>query len=256
MELETKEVSVTLSRKEIVKQASLQVRDNAFVGLLGPNGSGKTTLLKSIYRVLKPSSGVVYIDGADIRTLSHRETAKRMGVVSQFNNLSFDFTVEEMVLMGRAPHKRAFDRDTEEDYRIAEDALRRVDMLDFRDRSFITLSGGEKQRIILARALAQQVEMLILDEPTNHLDIKYRIQIMDVVKSMGVGVLAALHDLNLTLMYCSYVYVLKDGRIVAHGNTEEVITEQLIRDVYEVDCSVSRHPVSGKLNVTFFSTLS
>ena len=131
-----------------------------------------------------------------------------------------------------------------------------MDMLDFRDRSFITLSGGEKQRIILARALAQQVEMLILDEPTNHLDIKYQIQIMDVVKSMGVGVLAALHDLNLTLMYCSYVYVLKDGRIVAHGNTEEVITEQLIRDVYEVDCSVSRHPVSGKLNVTFFSTLS
>ena len=256
MELETREVAVALSRKEIVKQASLQVRDNAFVGLLGPNGSGKTTLLKSIYRVLKPSGGVVYIDGADIRTMSHRETAKRMGVVSQFNNLSFDFTVEEMVLMGRAPHKRAFDRDTEEDYRIAEDALRRVDMLDFRDRSFITLSGGEKQRIILARALAQQVEMLILDEPTNHLDIKYQIQIMDVVKSMGVGVLAALHDLNLTLMYCSYVYVLKDGRIVAHGNTEEVITEQLIRDVYEVDCSVSRHPVSGKLNVTFFSTLS
>ena len=128
-------------------------------------------------------------------------------------------------------------------------------MLDFRDRSFTTLSGGEKQRIILARALAQQVEMLILDEPTNHLDIKYQIQIMDVVKSMGVGVLAALHDLNLTLMYCSYVYVLKDGRIVAHGSTEEVITEQLIREVYEVDCSVERHPKSGKLHVTFFSQI-
>ena len=255
MELETRQVSVTLSRKEIVKQVSLQVKDGSFVGLLGPNGSGKTTLLKSIYRVLKPSHGAVLIDGRDINALSYRETAKRMGVVSQFNNLSFDFTVEEMVLMGRAPRKRAFDRDTEEDYLIAEDALRRVEMLDFRDRSFLTLSGGEKQRIILARALAQQVEMLILDEPTNHLDIKYQIQIMDVVKSLGIGVLAALHDLNLTLMYCNYVYVLKDGRIVAHGPTESVITEDLIRNVYEVECSVARHPVTGKLNVTFFSRI-
>ena len=253
MELETRQVSVTLSRKEIVKQASLQVKQREFVALLGPNGSGKTTLLKSIYRVLKPSHGAILIDGGDINSLSHRETARRMGVVSQFNNLNFDFTVEEMVLMGRAPHKKAFDRDTEEDYRIVEDALRRVEMLDFRDRSFLTLSGGEKQRIILARALAQQVEMLILDEPTNPLDIKYQIQIMDVVKSLGVGVLAALHDLNLTLMYCTYVYVLKDGRIVAYGPTEDVITEQLIRDVYEVECSVARHPVTGKLNVTFFS---
>ena len=255
MELETRQVSVTLSRKEIVKQASLQVREGQFVGLLGPNGSGKTTLLKSIYRVLKPSHGAVLIDGDDINALSHRETARRMGVVSQFNNLNFDFTVEEMVLMGRAPHKKAFDPDTEEDYRIAEEALRRVEMLPFRDRSFQTLSGGEKQRIILARALAQQVEMLILDEPTNHLDIKYQIQIMDVVKSLGVGVLSALHDLNLTLMYCEYVYVLKDGRIVAHGPTEDVITEQLIRDVYEVECAVARHPRSGQLHVTFFSKL-
>ena len=253
MKLETRNVSINLSKKDIVKEVSVHIGEREFVGLLGPNGSGKTTLLKSIYRVLKPSAGVVMIDGEDIRHFSHRDTARRMGVVSQFNNLNFDFSVEEMVLMGRAPHKAAFDRDTEEDYRIAEDALRRVDMLEFKDRSFMTLSGGEKQRIILARALAQQVEMLILDEPTNHLDIKYQIQIMDVVKSLGVGVLAALHDLNLTLMYCTFVYVLKDGRIVASGKTEDVITEQLIREVYEVDCSVERHPKSGKLHVTFFS---
>lgn len=253
MNIEVRDVTVTLSRKDIVQDVSLKVQEKAFVGLLGPNGSGKTTLLKSIYRVLKPASGVILMDGEDMKTLTYRESARRMGVVSQFNNLSFDFTAMEMVLMGRSPHKRALDRDTEEDYRIAEDALRRVDMLSFRDRSFLTLSGGEKQRIILARALAQQVEMLILDEPTNHLDIKYQIQIMDVVKSLGVGVLAALHDLNLTLMYCTYVYVLKDGRIVAHGPTEEVITEQLIRDVYEVDCAVIRDPRSNKLNVTFYS---
>ena len=255
MKLETKDVVVTLSRKDIVKKVSLQVKNNEFVGLLGPNGSGKTTLLKSIYRVLKPSAGYIYMDDTDISQISIKETAKRMGVVSQFNNLAFDFTVEEMVLMGRAPHKKAFSQDTEEDYRIARQALEKVNMTDFKDRSFMTLSGGEKQRIILARALAQEVDMLVLDEPTNHLDIKYQIQIMDVVKSLGVGVLAALHDLNLTLMYCNYVYVLKDGKIIAHGPTEEVITEKLIRDVYEVDCSVERHPKSGKLHVTFFSNL-
>ena len=141
MKLETKEVVVTLSRKDIVKKVSLQVKNNDFVGLLGPNGSGKTTLLKSIYRVLKPSAGYIYLDDADIRMLDYRQTAKRMGVVSQFNNLAFDFTVEDMVLMGRAPHKKAFEKDTEEDYAIAHEALRKVDMMDFKDRSFLTLSG-------------------------------------------------------------------------------------------------------------------
>ncbi|MBQ1466223.1 MAG: ABC transporter ATP-binding protein [Eubacteriaceae bacterium] len=255
MKLSANSVTVTLSRKDIVKQVSVQVADGQFVGLLGPNGSGKTTLLKSIYRVLKPSAGIVTLDGTDIREMSYRESSKRMGVVSQFTNMSFDFTVEEIVLMGRAPHKKAFSQDTEEDYLIAEEALRKVDMLDFRDRMFMTLSGGEKQRILLARTLAQQVDILILDEPTNHLDIKYQIQIMDVVKSLGKGVLSALHDLNLTLMYCSYVYVLKNGRIVAHGPTEEVITKDLIRDVYEVDCEVERDSRSGKMRVTFYSMI-
>lgn len=253
MNLNARDVSVTLSGHEIVKQVTLQVRDRRFVGLLGPNGSGKTTLLKSIYRVLKPSAGVVTLDDMDIQKMAYRDTARRMGVISQFNVMNFDFTVEEIVLMGRAPHKTAFSKDTEEDYRLVEEALRRVDMLDFRDRNYNTLSGGEKQRILLARTLAQQVELLILDEPTNHLDIKYQIQIMDVVKSLGVGVLAALHDLNLTLLYCDYVYVLKEGRIVAHGETEQVVTEQLIREVYEVDCAVQRHPKNGRLYVTFFS---
>lgn len=255
MKLSADSVTVTLSRKDIVKQVSVQVADGQFVGLLGPNGSGKTTLLKSIYRVLKPSAGIVTLDGTDIREMSYRESSKRMGVVSQFTNMSFDFTVEEIVLMGRAPHKKAFSQDTEEDYLIAEEALRKVDMLDFRDRMFMTLSGGEKQRILLARTLAQQVDILILDEPTNHLDIKYQIQIMDVVKSLGKGVLSALHDLNLTLMYCSYVYVLKNGRIAAHGPTEEVITKDLIRDVYEVDCEVERDSRSGKMRVTFYSMI-
>lgn len=253
MNLKTKEIEIVLSKKEIVKKVSIQVKENEFVGLLGPNGSGKTTLLKSIYRVLKPQAGLVLLDGEDMSKMSYRDTARRLGVVSQFTNMSFDFSVEEVVLMGRAPHKRALSQDTAEDFRILEDALRTVDMLDFRNRSFQTLSGGEKQRILLARTLAQQVQLLVLDEPTNHLDIKYQIQIMDVVKSLGIGVLAALHDLNLTLMYCTYVYVLKDGKIVADGHPEDIITSELIKEVYEVDCEVVRHPATGKLYVVYFS---
>lgn len=255
MELKAKDVVVRLSGRDIVKQASVQVSDHMFVGLLGPNGSGKTTLLKSIYRVLKPAAGLICLDDTEISRLSPRETAKRMGVVSQFTSMSFDFSVEEIVLMGRSPHKKAMSKDTAEDFRIVEDALRRVNMLDFRDRSFLTLSGGEKQRILLARTLAQQVNMMILDEPTNHLDIKYQIQIMDVVKSLNIGVLAALHDLNLTLMYCDYVYVLKEGSVVAHGRPDDIITPELIRQVYEVECDVTRHPKTGKLNVVYYSTI-
>lgn len=253
MDLNVKDVVVRLSNRDIVKQASVQVKGKQFVGLLGPNGSGKTTLLKSIYRVLKPAAGMITVDDTELNRMSHRETAKRMGVVSQFTNMSFDFSVEEIVLMGRSPHKTALSKDTPEDFRIVEEALRRVDMLDFRDRSFLTLSGGEKQRILLARTLAQQVEMLILDEPTNHLDIKYQIQIMDLVKSLNVGVLAALHDMNLTLMYCDYVYVLKDGAVVTHGRPDDIITPELIREVYEVECDVMRHPKTGKLNVVYYS---
>ena len=253
MKLNASEVDVELSGRQIVKKASLEVADGEFVGLIGPNGSGKTTLLKSIYRVLKPSGGVVLLDGRDMRQMSYRESARQLGVVSQFTNTSFDFSVEDVVLLGRAPHKSTFSRDTAEDMRAVEDALKRVDMLAFRKRSFLTLSGGEKQRILLARALAQQVRMLVLDEPTNHLDIKYQLQIMDVVKSLGVGVLAALHDINLTLMYCTSIYVLKDGEVRAHGRPEEVITRELIRGVYDVDCDVHKDARTGRLYVTYYS---
>ncbi len=256
MKLETKDVNVSINNKEIVRHASLLVKEGEFVGLIGPNGSGKTTLLKSIYRMLKPSGGVILLDGKDMREMSNKESAREMGVVSQFTNLSFDVSVEEMVMMGRVPHKNAFSRDTDEDYMIVEEALKKVDMLDFRDRSFLTLSGGEKQRILLARALAQQVRILLLDEPTNHLDITYQLQIMDVVQSLGTGVLAAMHDLNLTLMYCTYVYVLKNGEIVAHGRPEKVITAELIGSVYDVDCEIMESPKNGKLHVVYYSGLS
>ncbi|NCB62398.1 MAG: ABC transporter ATP-binding protein [Clostridia bacterium] len=238
MDVEAKALEAVLGGTPILKGVELHAGQRELVGLIGPNGSGKSTLLKSVYRVLKPSGGVVLLDGKSLDTYSHRESAQRMAVVAQHNYYNFDFSVEDVVLMGRAPHKRALERDSAEDFRLVTKALETVGMLPFRQRSFSTLSGGEQQRVILARALAQNTPCLILDEPTNHLDIKYQLELMDIVKGLDRTVLSAIHDLNIAAMYCDRLYVLKAGRIVAEGTPSEVLTEKLIREVYEVEAEV------------------
>jgi iron complex transport system ATP-binding protein len=184
--------------------------------------------------------------------LMRRKVGRRMGVVQQETNTEFEFTVREMVLMGRSPHKGMFDRDSEEDFRIVEEALERVDMLPFAGRSFPTLSGGEKQRVLIARALAQQARFLVLDEPTNHLDIRYQLEMLDLVKGLSVTTLAALHDLNLAAYYCDRLYMLHSGEVVASGAPQEVLHPGLIRTVYGVGSEVRVHPLTGKPHITFF----
>ncbi len=251
MELRTEKVCISIGNKEIVKNVSIAVNTGKIVGLFGPNGSGKSTLLKGIYRTLKLNKGEVYVDGKNLKTFSSRQIAKMLAVVTQFTTLNFDFSVEEMVLMGRSPHKGAFERDKEEDFKIVRDCLKTVDMEAFADRKFLTLSGGEKQRILLARALAQNTELLILDEPTNHLDIKYQLQTMNIIKNLNKGVLLALHDLRLAFLYCDEVYIMKDGEVVCHGAPKEVITEDMIRKVYEVESKVYENPITGQMDVVF-----
>ena len=182
---------------DILRGVSLEVEPNEFVGIIGPNGSGKSTLLKCIYRVLKPQAGIVKLDGTDIRELSYKKSAQSIAVLAQHNYYNFEFSVQDVVLMGRSPHKRAMERDNAQDYAIVAQALETVGMADMAKRSFSTLSGGEQQRVILARALAQQTPCLILDEPTNHLDITYQLELMDIVQGLGRTVVAAIHDLNI-----------------------------------------------------------
>ena len=171
-------------------------------------------------------------------------------MVAQHNYYNFDFTVQDVVLMGRAPHKRALDRDTAEDYALVREALETVGMSAFAERSFSSLSGGEQQRVILARALAQQTPCLILDEPTNHLDIKYQLQLMDIVKALDRTVIAAIHDLNIAAMYCDRLYAVQDGLIVAAGTPDEVLTPERIRTLYEVDAEVMRDR-TGLLHILY-----
>ncbi|MDM5232830.1 ABC transporter ATP-binding protein [Lysinibacillus pakistanensis] len=253
MNLSAEHISVTLSGVDIVKDISLHVENGQFVGLIGPNGCGKSTLLKSIYKVIKPQKGFVFLGHKDVLNSSTRMISKEMGVVGQFNELSFDFTVHEMVMMGRTPHKHLMESDNRKDYQIVADALNKVNLSEYADRSYLTLSGGEKQRVILARAIAQQPQFLILDEPTNHLDIKYQLQILKVVKSLNIGVLAALHDLTMATTYCDILYVIKQGQIMASGKPEEILTKELIEMVYEIDCEVYSNPITGDMAITYIT---
>lgn len=240
MQLQVRDLQISLSGQKILKGISAQMPMKRFIGIIGPNGSGKSTLLKCIYRVLKPDCGAVYLDGKELSKFSYRESAKKMAVVAQHNYYNFDFSVQDVVLMGRSPHKRSMERDNTQDYEIVAQSLAQVGMQDFSSRSFSTLSGGEQQRVILARALAQQTPCLILDEPTNHLDIKYQLQLMDIVKGLGRTILSAIHDLNIALMYCDFIYVVKDGRVVAQGEPAQVLTRELIQDVYQVQAEIIR----------------
>ena len=238
MRIETNVLVMVLDGNEILKHMQIEISDGEFVGVIGPNGSGKSTLLKCIYRVLRQTSGAVLLNGRNLQSYRVKESAREIAVVAQHNYYNFDFSVTDVVMMGRAPHKKALERDTREDFEIVEEALKKVEMLSFRDRSFSTLSGGEQQRVLLARALAQKTKCLILDEPTNHLDIKYQLQLMDIVSSLDLTVISAIHDLNIAAMYCDKVFAVKNGTVIAYGDPNDILTREFIKKVYEVDADL------------------
>jgi iron complex transport system ATP-binding protein len=245
MSLELKGLSVDIGARRIVHQVDITVPSGRFVGLLGPNGSGKSTILKAIYRVRRPASGRVLLDGADLLAMPPKNAARRVAVVAQETTVEFDFTVFEMVMIGRTPHKKAFARDDDTDRAAAIAAIERVDCGHLVSRSFSTLSGGEKQRVLIARALTQGADHLILDEPTNHLDIRYQVEVLELVAGLNVTVLAALHDLSLAALFCDTVYLLAGGRIVAGGHPRTVITAETVSHAYGADVLIVDHPETG-----------
>ncbi|GAA4548315.1 ABC transporter ATP-binding protein [Amycolatopsis samaneae] len=245
MDILAEDLTVTVAGRRLVDDLRLRVPEGAVVGLVGPNGCGKSTTLRCVYRALRPSAGVVRIGGDDVWALSARDSARRVAALPQEQHMEFDFTAAEVVAMARSPHKGAFERDTEADHEFCVRALRQVGVAHLAERGYLTLSGGERQRVLVARALAQQPKVLVLDEPTNHLDIRYQLEILALVREIGVTALVALHDLNLAAATCDVLYVLDGGRVVAEGTPREVLTPELIAATFGVRAHLVPHPVSG-----------
>ncbi len=235
----------------IVDGITLAIEQGKVLGLLGPNGSGKSSLLRLICRVRKVRSGVIRLGDQDVAQLSRSEIARRIGFVEQQSTTETPLTVADVVRLGRTPHRGVLSAWNSDDDDAVEIALQRVDMTSRANQLWQTLSGGERQRVHIARALAQAPSELLLDEPTNHLDIQHQLDILSLVSRLDLTCIVALHDLNLAAMFCDSLVVLQDGKVVASGAPEDVLTEDLIGAVFGVRAHVERSPVHGRCNIQY-----
>lgn len=238
-------VSYSYGTNRVLHLAGIVAGPGEVIGLIGPNGSGKTTFLRTLYRSLIPDAGAIAIDGDPLGTLSHKDLAQRLSVVIQESDGELPMTVAETVLLGRSPHLSTFQRHSSQDYEIAAAALERVGTRHLADRVFSGLSGGEKQRVLIARALAQRAEHILLDEPTNHLDIRYQHEVLQLVRELGVTTVVVLHDLNLAARYCDQVVLLNAGAVCASGTPEEVFHPEILEPVYKIGVERVEHGRGG-----------
>jgi iron complex transport system ATP-binding protein len=247
--LEINNVSFSYLNRMVLQDISITVNGGEMIGLLGPNGSGKTTLLKLTSGVLKPGSGEVLFEKNNIKGLSRKNIARRMAVVPQQFNVPSTFMVHEVVMLGRTPFLKPFGKESKVDRRLAFDAMETVGIENLQTRRFEELSGGEKQKVVLAMALAQQPEILLLDEPTLHLDINHQVHILDLVTRLnntkGITVIAALHDLNLASLYFKRLLLLDMGKLISDGTPAEVIKQENIEKVYGMVIDVTLNPLTG-----------
>ncbi len=232
---------------DVLKNINLKAEEGEFLGIVGPNGSGKSTLLQVLSKALTPKAGTIYLGDWEINGMNVKEVARMVAVVPQESPITFSFTVSEIVMMGRTPHLRMLQSESEKDYEVARKAMEATNTYYLRDRLITELSGGERQRVIIARALTQSPKVLLLDEPTANLDIHHQIEILDLVKNLtgkGLIVICAIHDLNLASLYSDRLIALKDGEIVSFGTPEEVLTEEGVKDIFGVKAIIEKHPVA------------
>jgi iron complex transport system ATP-binding protein len=249
VQLVVQNLTFKYSDHPILEDISFQVDTGLLVGLVGPNGSGKSTLLQLINRSLVPSQGQVLLDGAPIDQINRRELARMLSVVSQQETCAFDFTVAEVVQLGRLPYLGPFGKETANDITLVQQAMQDADVAHLAQRPIFELSGGEFQRVALARTLAQDTPLVLLDEPTSNLDVNYQIQVLQLLKRLtaaGRAVLISLHDLNLASQFCDRLIMLYNGRIYAEGTPDAVLTPQNIQTVYGIQATVAPHPVTGQ----------
>ena len=239
--------------KIVLNDVNMDVEAGDFVGLIGPNGSGKTTLLRVISKVLKPFEGHVLLNGADIVTVSRSVLARSMAFLTQEISLNLPFTVRQMTLMGRFPYLSQYGKESDEDIAIAEDAMKLADVLHLADQYITEVSGGERQRALIAMCLAQQPDILLLDEPTNHLDIGHQLAVLDLIRKLNrqtnMTVVAVFHDLNIASEYCDKIMVLDKGQVAEFGTPKEVLTSAMILKVYRAKVVTEVNPVSHKPHI-------
>ncbi|WP_259780303.1 ABC transporter ATP-binding protein [Aestuariispira ectoiniformans] len=241
---------------EILRNISLEISAGERIGIIGPNGAGKSSLLKCLYRFQKPGGGRVLIDGKDIWKQPPAAIARSVAAVLQEYPADFAFTVRQVVQMGRVPHKKGFQRNTHTDVQIARNALDQLGLMHLEKRQFASLSGGEKQRVMVARALVQEPRLLILDEPTNHLDIRYQLDVLSLVSRLGVTLISTIHDLNLAAAYFDRLLLMSKGAVVADGSPQDVLTRENLSDVFAVDVMLDSHPIHARPRITYHHILS
>ncbi|MFX1558240.1 MAG: ABC transporter ATP-binding protein [Promethearchaeota archaeon] len=253
MSIECKEISFKYAEKLILEDLSINFGKGHLYGIIGPNGSGKTTFLKLLSGILKSTYGKVVIDNFDIKKLSPREIAKKISVVNQSSPINFDFSVREIVLMGRYAHVGRFSRESSEDKRIINEIFDKFDLYKIEYRNFNELSGGEQQKVIIAKAIAQKSKIILLDEPTNHLDLNYKIEFMEMLKQYvndGIIIIIVLHDLNLAAQFCDKIILLNNGKIQGFGSVEEIITRDNIKSIYQIDVIVKKDLFSNAIYIS------
>ena len=252
MALQVSQLSWAIEGKTILSEISFALPQGEMLGLIGPNGAGKSSLLRCLYRFIRPAKGHISLFSQDISELSPKAFACKVAVVQQDTPQYFDMTTEQLVAMGLTPHKGMFDSHSSEDSDKIAKALEKVGLSHKVHQQYDRLSGGEKQRALIARAIVQQPQLLILDEPTNHLDIRYQIQILELVRSLGISVVTSIHDLNLASALCDSLLLLDKGQVSAMGTPTEVLTEERIAQVFGVCAQVMPHPQHGNPLINYF----
>ncbi len=252
--IKTENLSCGYGDKDVLKNISLSVKNDEFIGIIGPNASGKSTLLRTIDRVIEPKEGSIFLNQKDIVNMDKKEIAKEMSVVPQEFSTNYSFSVLKVVTMGRTPHLGPLEMENEEDMKIVKDSMKKTDTWQLADRPFTELSGGEKQRVVIAKALAQEPSVLLLDEPINHLDINNQLEILNLIKELSekgeVTIISTFHDLNTAARYCDSLILLHDNKIHAHGPPEDVLSENNIKEVYGADVAVRRQPETDSISIT------
>jgi len=252
--LKIKDLRFSYDGTRVIDGIDFCVEEGSFISILGPNGSGKSTLVNLASNVLKRFEGSIELYGKEIKKLHPGEVAKLVAVVPQHWNTGFDFTVEELVLMGRFPYIPRFGSEKHKDFEVAEKIMEKTRVSGFAKKKFNELSGGEKQRVVIAQALVQDTPLLLLDEPTSHLDINFQIELMELFKSLnldeGKTIIGVFHDINLAANYSRTAMFLKQGKIYCYGNIDEIITKENIRNVFNSEVYVAKNPFTGKVYIS------